>query len=337
MECKPLELTNQIAEKYYNCWKELEEIREDKSIDWDRKRCYIPIGACMSVVMDKANFNQQTVALEGQIMAATASWRLHKQIYRFTPEIEEMLMQQHGDEDTIVPVDIFDNLPYQCLYIKLTTSEEYDGFFVHFESDVNNGMLELRLLIIDKENNCIAQILYLEKDKTIKDAMNDMINIARKNMTKNLSKFVSINSKEYVKRYIDNIQPFLQLVLYICSENKEIEENSEQKKITRKPKNKAFIKDKFREVQIWDLGLQTTEIIRKYNKSHININKIENKEVHTTNKSGTPKRPHSRRGHWHHYWKGTIGTDERRLVLKWVAPTFIHSGTTAVQVNIIQK
>lgn len=332
MECKPLELTNWIAEKFPNCWEILEKIRNDESADWDKKRCYIPIGECMSL-LDTSSIK---CAYIGQIMAATASWRIHKQIYQFSSEMEEMLMKQNNNKDTIVPVDVFDNLPYQCIYIKLSQENENDGFFVHFDDDVTAKRLELRILLVDKNNVWKALFLSIEKGKTLQENATKLIEETER-MKRASHIESSFDKEDLIKNYIDTIKPYLQLILYICSENKEIEENPEQKKITRKPKSKEFIKDKFREVQIWDLGLQTTEIIRKYNKSHININKIENKEVHTTNKSGTPKKPHSRRGHWHHYWKGTIGTDERRLVLKWVAPTFIHSGTTAVQVNIIQK
>lgn len=39
---------------------------------------------------------------------------------------------------------------------------------------------------------------------------------------------------------------------------------------------------------------------------------------------GSKKSPHSRRGHWHHYWTGPRD-GERKLVLKWVAPTFINA------------
>lgn len=38
--------------------------------------------------------------------------------------------------------------------------------------------------------------------------------------------------------------------------------------------------------------------------------------------TGSAKRPHMRRGHWHNYWAGS--GDERHLVLKWTAPTMIH-------------
>ena len=38
--------------------------------------------------------------------------------------------------------------------------------------------------------------------------------------------------------------------------------------------------------------------------------------------TGTAKRPHARRGHWHHYWAGP--RNARQLILKWTAQTFVH-------------
>ena len=49
--------------------------------------------------------------------------------------------------------------------------------------------------------------------------------------------------------------------------------------------------------------------------------------------------PHSRRGHWHHFWTGAKDKpEERKLVLKWVAPTMIHGDqpnetTTVVKIK----
>lgn len=47
MNCKPLELTQMVAEKFPHCWEILEKIRNDESADWDKQRCYVPIRECM--------------------------------------------------------------------------------------------------------------------------------------------------------------------------------------------------------------------------------------------------------------------------------------------------
>ena len=124
----------------------------------------------------------------------------------------------------------------------------------------------------------------------------------------------------------------LQLVLYICAENKEIEENALQKNITRKPKSKKYIKDKYREVQIWDCGNKISEKIRTFlisdNKTCSSNSKIGNGKI---------KSPHSRRGHWHHFWIGKRNSEERKLILKWVAPTFVNGSPNTVNINIVEN
>ena len=53
---------------------------------------------------------------------------------------------------------------------------------------------------------------------------------------------------------------------------------------------------------------------------------------------GAPKRPHTRRGHWHHYWVGSDKDNSRKLILKWTAPMFIGGGSddTIATVNKIE-
>lgn len=333
-ECKPLIITNYINEKYPDCWNMLEQMR-DCGVEYDKKRCYVPIGACLAVTGQEKDMMQSVY--DSQIMAAAASWRIHKQVYRFTPEMQDMLMKQNGGSDMVVPVQALDNMPYQCIYIKLNGDTGTDGFFVHFESDVNTGELELRLLLIGDNNRCQPLILHLNENETLKDSVEKMLDQSQKNGMDfaETVKIWGIGREGYIQEYVSMVKPYLQLVLYLCAENKEVSENPEQKRITRIPRKKEYIRDKFREVQMWDCGVNITETIRKFGRSHaagtVSVNNETQREI-----SGTPKRPHSRRGHWHHYWTGHIGTQDRKLVLKWVAPTFIHAGTAAVQINVVQ-
>lgn len=53
--------------------------------------------------------------------------------------------------------------------------------------------------------------------------------------------------------------------------------------------------------------------------------------------TGSAKRPHARRGHWHHYWIGPKDKpQERKLILRWVAPTMIHAGKSNDITKIIK-
>ena len=51
-KCYPLELVNQVANKYHDCWNIVEDFRNDSELpQWDR-RCYIPIAAGLAIATD---------------------------------------------------------------------------------------------------------------------------------------------------------------------------------------------------------------------------------------------------------------------------------------------
>lgn len=121
----------------------------------------------------------------------------------------------------------------------------------------------------------------------------------------------------------------LQLLLYIESANAELEDNKEQKAVYRQPRKKSEIRDKFREVRQLEVGVRVSHALMSARK-HGSIRS----ESHRTG-NGPAKSSHMRRGHWHHYWTGPRD-GERKLILKWVAPTVIHPDDLDVEVpNVI--
>lgn len=322
-KCLPLELLNKMSQKYSSPWDKLEDLRSmnGTELEWD-KRCYLPIGGTLALTKENGTPYPQYI-LDAQILAALFPWRLHKQIYTFDKDMEEMLLSQEM-EDLVIPIDILSNLPYRCIYIKVNTLKSIDGFFVHFESDADSGDLELRFLVVNDNLPPAPFIIHLKEGYTIKDGIEETIRVSQKKAEENNITYTQQDKNEFIEEAKSVTCQLIQLVLYICAENKEIEENPEQKKITKKPTNKKYIKDRFREVQKWDLGTKTGMVIRNFNKrTNVNYNFKNNNENYIL-KESSMKRPHSRRGHWHHFWTGKKETEERKLVLKWVAPTFIH-------------
>ena len=63
-------------------------------------------------------------------------------------------------------------------------------------------------------------------------------------------------------------------------------------------------------------------MIRKANETSESSSASEHSNV--GHGSSVGKRPHSRRGHYHHYWVGSKKDGTRRIILKWVAPMFIN-------------
>lgn len=102
-------------------------------------------------------------------------------------------------------------------------------------------------------------------------------------------------------------------------------------KKTVKPKSIADIKDKYKEVNRWNVGNQIVKKIRNLNKkcnSYKKINETEgNNPSNNINETENNEKklqkqhhitPHVCRGHWQSYWIGKRdGSEERKLVLRW--------------------
>lgn len=353
--CVPLILTNRIGNKYPDIWSNIDKIYEKNSnnikADYytDFMQLIYRYKSIGNIIGQSSNGNNNIFALDREvlslpaIMDATYKWRTHKQIYKFPSEMENLLYDNDTSFD--IPIYILNSLPYDCIYIETNNLNYKDksimGFFFYkdyksytfvpvFEDlSYNNGGF-----MYDETN----------KDMTLKDGLNSMMDLQNaiikdKDMIQicNPVDMESRNGRTYREELFENSEisifpKMLQLVLYICSNNAEIEENPSQKKITRKPTDRKFIKDKYREVQIWDCGIKISEKIRTF----LVPNKRNDVSSEYIKRVGKTKSPHSRRGHWHHFWTGKMNTDERKLTLKWVAPTFVNGVSNTLNVNVIK-
>lgn len=105
----------------------------------------------------------------------------------------------------------------------------------------------------------------------------------------------------------------IQMILYLVADNAEIAETKPRKSNPQNLQRKTS--DKFSDVSVSDVGLRIGAQIRSVKRKY---------ELNQQPSTGGKKRPHTRRGHWHHYWTGPRNSESRRLILKWTAPTVIH-------------
>ena len=343
-KCWPLELTKMLTNKYPDCWDTIEVFRESRKtgeIPWG-DRCYVPIGGTQAIVKEHGNeifmidLNSQDYKesiTDATLMAAIAPWRRYKQIYTFKPELEYALREQAYDCE--IPVEIFDSLPYPGIYIQTTTFEDEDGFFVHLEYDMNRNEYELRLTIIQNDGQISAPSVHLKENGTIMDGLNEYVRIMKLN---NCGLVPEIDTVDADMLY-DDIAGRIQLVLYLCAQNKEVKPDPVQEKIVRTPKDPSMIKDKYREIKKYICGEEISETLKVYRRK-INTTGESKKSsgIYTPSCSiaSSSKRPHMRRAHWHHY---RTGAGRANLILKWLPPMMIHEGEmvedNSVQVNEI--
>lgn len=319
----PMQMLKDFEKSYPGCWHWVEHIREGKGKDlpdWD-DMVYIPLTGTNEILRGKYNTVNTNVSC---LYAALAAWRQYKEIYSFSPELIETLFEQ-SDEDIVIPMDILKCMPYPCIYIATDTDA---GFFVYWEQDMKTKDIELRFSILDNENRgqkddpyfSVTNLwLHVFPGATVGDGIRKGAEIFENNIRrKQGDDIIPMTSDDVCDYCTPIISKLIQLVLYICAENAEVEENPETKPYTRKPKPGTPPKDVRREIRTWDVGVKFASNVRKARESM----EIREHSVGGNGERNSP-RPHTRRGHWHHYWTGSETAGNRKLILKWTAPIFV--------------
>ncbi|WP_078123995.1 AcrVA2 family anti-CRISPR protein [Leptospira alexanderi] len=242
-----------------------------------------------------------------QVLSAIVPWNLSKGIYTF----DELLFEHLIDSELPlkVPSDILKRLPSWCIYIEIPEKfrKSFDGFFVHIESGSNGD--ELRI-IFDSEIP-IPGSFYIG-DFTIEDSLNRMIGVANTYAITNLMpiKVLQDVKQKLIAEEKKKFEKILPLILYVCAENAEFSGTTSHTKynVRRIEQNRSEITEAPNSV-VWDVGKEIGKKLRSY--------QTEN----NANTTGESKRPHLRRAHWHHFWRGS--REDRSLILHWLPPTLV--------------
>lgn len=323
----PLRLVRTLAKEAPGVYEALDRLSAAwrEMPDYD-PRCSLPISAAYTwMVTELKATDLQAAQLAGAITACYL-WRKIPVIYDYDSDLAAMLYAQADETDDTQPIpwEILLRLPYPCVYIRAPGMRKgIDGFFAFIELDLNYHTLELRMQTVAGDmDGTMPFALHLLPGATLADCLEDTRRVTR------------INFREYANP--EDVPPHvheavmedwtklmlrpLQLILYLCAANAEIEPRQEPRvvrpaaarKTSRRPAER-----KASDVAAYDVGVRLGASIRR----------AAARPASTPAEkpgAGSPKRPHSRRGHWHHYWLGPR-SGERTLTLKWIAPTYIHA------------
>lgn len=254
-----------------------------------------------------------------------AIWRQHKIVYAFDPTLAGELIAQADEwtDASAIPVEALAHPPYRCCFIAApgTISPDFVGFFPY----VMNGPDGVRMLMLcevrretETELGVHVELLHLD-GSTVGDCVDSTIRAARAAAARMGGKVW--HDKQTILRLIN-------LYLYICAANADVDKTPPP---TYRPRKQgAPIRDKYREVQTYGTGIVIGAALRRASASR--------RAGERREKSGSADRhvrAHTRRGHWHHFWTGPKSApDERKIVLKWVAPMLI-GGKSDVDVTTI--
>lgn len=308
----PLKLIKEITDLYPDAWADMEDFHmangKDGLPSWE-PWCYAPIAAAISVASNGADNLNYDIISDAQKIAALAPWRKKKVVYHIDRDLENMLRLQETDDLQRIPDAVLMQLPELAIYIEF---EEFAragiaGMFVHLEHDVNNGDRELRLLLLFDTLQVMAIPIHLDGKNLLENYDHTRFeagqNVIEMFQNYEMGRYFNIvlGQKDVSKEYNKMVSFLVNVVLYVIAENKDIQKNKMQESIYKETDR---VKDKYSEIIRWDLGYRIGDQIRK-----------------------TPQdvKAHVRKAHWHHYWTGPRNTpDRRKLILKWVAPTFVN-------------
>lgn len=256
------------------------------------------------------------------VYAALAAWRRSKEVYRFAPEMEQMLYNQA--EDCELPVEIFLHLPYACIYIETPglCDGKYHGFFVFLDQNKDKSVFILRCIAVIKDTFTLD---FYEIEFVQGTSLKEGILAAFLESELSAFKRTGKCSRDIINRAKDKVSVLLgivQLLLYIAAQNTDMQVSDRS---IRKNSPPSAIKDKYREVREWEVGYRVVKRISRAEHGHGNNGN--NKLIETERETGRCLAPHMRRGHWHTYWIGKRTDENRKTVLRWIAPTFINCKT----------
>lgn len=339
---RPKKILEYYSEIYPEAWKGVNDFREGMGKDlpsWP-EWCFVPLSGTFAIVSHEASLcgysmldNVKLIQDVG-ILGALAGWRVTQSVYRFDKEIFNEIIRTPVKGD--IPHDVLFNMPEWCIYIEtpgLKFSEfDTDGFFAYLEYDIKTHRKELRLVFdIDEKYNeekfpfLLSLPLHLGK-WSLKESIDRVFEVDF-NERKKLKKHnfnIEYNKINKFKNSLENyLNPFISLVIYICSANGEIGDKKispqKPKPIKTKKGKKLFPPKK---VKVWDVGVRMGAQLRKARKNlSKDYNYKSNKEI---NRQGTRKRPHIRKAHWHGYWTGPKN-GEKKYIVKWIPPTLVNA------------
>ena len=244
----------------------------------------------------------------------TSKWRKNKVVYKVDAELSKQFYNMQLPDD--IRTHVFTKQPAECYYIDMagngdTIMSNLHGIFVRTKMIDEFCFLQFILIPNNKDDEVICKAMYV-------DSLSDTV----PNLSKENNGFDRLNETALYNF-------FLNFSTYLNAANRDVEVSVR----TRDNHARTFsvIKDKFREVKEFDVGLRYGNTVRDHVKRYKYIG---DKSPNTADKRSITS--HYRRAHWHHYWVGS--GEDKKLIIKWVDSVFVKGNkeTDAVVVHKVK-
>ena len=269
-------------------------------------------------------------------------WRKTKGVYRFSPELYNELTKQEIDND--LHMDSFRQMPAWAVYIETPGMKfagiDMEGFIAHIDCALSqlhpeDRHTDLQLAIFLKNINQPVMMALPFGNGTVQDALKRMDEVdlqAIEETKKDFPEATVVNIKATMEARLRTYVPMLNLLMYLCSEEPDVEQPEQPAEYHNKKEKGSMPK----EPRIWDVGVRISHVIRKYREEEQEENKRGERET------GYTVRPHIRSAHWHKFWTGPRDEvyPKRKIIVKWLPPIPVNvrwQDELPVNIRIVDK
>lgn len=306
---EPQKLLNYTAQQFPGIFRELDEAQAASDLP-------VLASAYVSNTLG-GKYKVPTAKAQEEIVPrvhALAAWAKNKSIYDFDANIAEELIDSF-DSAADLPVEAFDAMPYDGVYISVRNTPI--AFFATKDREftpTRDAVPSIKFYIPAQQRSLHLTLRRATLERCMRADYMELMRATEE-----------IYKKEYEANKIV-LEHCLSLLLYLCSQNAEIEyispapEKTDAKKEKAEATSQPIKKVKSRTAQV---GYRIGQAIR-YHKQEEARERKKSGSTHTGTR--TKVAAHVRRGHYHHFWQGSRKDGTRKLILKWVAPIFVNAG-----------
>lgn len=318
---------------------EREKYYTDKGVRW-----YV----CDTIVrcakeLERLGMNLDDAVNFGIELFCVARWRKYRAVYKIDSTIAEEMFEQAKEfkADVSLPADLLKNLPYPCIAVQVPPIEYVLQVDEHVETNHFSGNFFITIVnedfykdagitepffytVWDEENAKQPALFFPIKEGAVLQNMLDVnIKICAEERNNYSAPEGQYEQADILQKEFMFPMYAAQIVLYLQSLNSDIVNVP-----APKPRKKTGKKTQ-KPAKIQNVGYRIGATLRQQKKVY------ESSAVRSN--AGSHRRSpiaHIRRGHFQGFWTGPRNSKNRKLIVKWIAPTYVcgqsGSDTTTV-------
>jgi hypothetical protein len=259
-----------------------------------------------------------------------ATWRVSQGIYRFDPELQRALTDTRLD--VRLPADLLEHLPEWAVYVEtpglMHFARHIAGMFATLFYGPSGQSLQLTLVpeTIESIDDDFMRLQLLLGTKPLRQTLADELAQMGARRASILSYVDDVNPQpaqtendrttDAIETLVAEIAPFISLLLYLCTDEPDLEQRPSLPTGTRTKTGVRFFPPP--KPQVRPVGVRMGSTLRA-------AREIYERAVADSG-SGRRLRPHVRAAHFQRFAVGTRNAPVPQRRLRWVLPTLVNCG-----------